>query len=225
MPRPIATRPRFSGRPLAVAATVFLTATLLAQAGVRFGDAVPAIIGPRDLEVLKDRLHLTRFSIIAAVHLGAVDGRELILAEPLSDEALEEVRQACEAGGFCPDPYGFVASRVRVVLLRDLKVETVLTVDDAAHDEEGPIFSPAGFGVPGRLIGWNGVADAASGHVALVLTPIVRIDDAPAEAGDPVPYTLAWDEERGRFALYECAIADDGTESCEFYRDEPDADH
>ena len=213
--------PRRSGRRFAVAAIAVLAATLL-DAGVRFGDAVPAMVRASDLEVLKDRLNLTRFSIIAAVRLGALDGRELIIAEPLSEEALEQVEKSCEADRFCPDPYGFVASRVRIVHLRERDVGTMVTVDTEARDAEGRIFAPASFDVPGLLIGWNGYAETASGHVVLVLTPIVRIDDDPVRAGGTVPFTLMWNEEMERFALYECAIEDDGGERCAFYRDDPE---
>lgn len=214
----------------AAAAPLLLAAVLAAglhgptssAAEVRFGDAVPAIVRPPDLEILKDRLKLTRFSVIAAVLRGSLDGRELIIAEPLAEEALALVEESCAADRFCPDPYGFVASRVRIVHLRDREVATILTVDGEARDREGRIFSPASFDLPGRLVGWNGVADAASGHVALVLTPIVRIDDQPVQAADPVPFSLAWDEESGRFALWECTTDEDDVETCAFYRDEPE---
>ncbi len=221
MHRGACSTPRRSGRRIAVAVIALLAATPL-DAGVRFGDAVPAIVRAPDLEVLKDRLNLTRFSVIAAIRLGALDGRELVIAEPLSEEALEHVEKSCEANRFCPAPYGFVASRVRIVHLRDRDVGTILTVDSEARDAQGRIFAPASFDVPGRLIGWNGYAEAAAGHVVLVLTPIVRIDDDLVSAGDPVPFTLMWDEEMERFALWECSIEDDGIERCAFYREEPE---
>jgi len=211
----------------AVAAAVLLVATLTAVTaplaeGVRYGDAVPGIVRPPDLEILKDRLNLTRFSVIAAVRLGSLDGRELIIAEPLPDEAIEQIEESCAEECFCPDPYGFVASRVHIVHLRDRNVATIVTVDEEARDAEGKIFAPSSFDVPGRLVGWNGYAEAASGHVAVVLTPIVRIGDEPARAGDPIPFTLEWDEKHERFALWECVTDEDDVETCEFYRDEPD---
>jgi hypothetical protein len=73
---------------------------------VRYGDAVQGVIHPSDLETIRQHLGLSRFSIIAAVRLGAVEGREVVLAELLSEETLERVANGCEAGGFCPDPRG-----------------------------------------------------------------------------------------------------------------------
>jgi hypothetical protein len=219
---------RFPIRRLAVAATLFLVATLVAvtapvAADVRYGDAVPGIVRAPDLEILKDRLNLTRFSVIAAVRLGSLDGRELIIAEPLPEEAIEQIEESCAEECFCPDPYGFVASRVRIVHLRDRDVTTILTVDGEARDAEGRIFAPSSFDVPGDLVGWNGYAEAASGHVVLNLTPIVQLDhDDPVRAGDPIPFTLMWDEREEHFALYECTVDEDDVETCEFYRDEPE---
>jgi len=204
-----------------ILAAAWISVSPPAAAGARFGDAVPGIVRPGDLEILKHRLDITRFSVIAAVHLGSLDGRELIIAEPLSEEAILQIEASCEAERFCVEETGFVASRVRIVHLRDRDVATILTVESEARDREGRIFAPSSFDLPGRLIGWNGHADAASGHLALVLTPIVQIDDDPVDAADPIPFTLMWDEEKGRFALYECSIDDDDVETCEFYRDEP----
>lgn len=219
---------RFPVRRIAPATLFFLAAlaavTSRGGAGVRFGDAVPAIVRAPDLEILKDRFHLTRFSVIAAVRLGSLDGRELVIAEPLPDEVLGRIEESCAAENFCPDPYGFVAARVRIVHLRDREVTTVVTVDGDARDARGKIFAPSTFGLPGRLVGWNGHAEAASGHVVLVLTPIVQVDDDPLRAGDSVPFTLLWDEGAERFALYECTVDEDGAETCEFYRDEPEVD-
>lgn len=208
------------------AALLLLTAPVTVKeqsAGdVRFGDAVPAIVRPGDLEVLKYRLNLTRFSVIAALRLGSLDGRELIVAEPLPEKTIEQIEESCAADRFCPDPYGFVASRIRIVHLRDRDVATVLTVTDEARDRQGRIFAPSSFDLPGRLVGWNGFADAATGHVVLVLAPIVQIDDQPVQAADPIPFTLMWDEEEERFALHECSVDEEDVETCGFYRDEPD---
>jgi hypothetical protein len=184
---------RFPRRRLAAAVAALLVATPAAMTaplaeGVRYGDAVPGIVRPPDLEILKDRLNLTRFSVIAAVRLGSLEGRELIIAEPLPEEAIEQIEESCAEECFCPDPYGFVASRVRIVHLRDRDVATILTVDGEARDAQGRIFAPSSFDLPGRLIGWNGYAEAASGHVVLVLTPIVRVDDDdPVRAADLRP--------------------------------------
>jgi len=189
---------------------------------VRYGDAVPGIVRPPDLEVLKLRLNLTRFSIIAAVRRGAFDGKELIIAEPLPEKVIGQIEESCAVERFCPDPYGFVASRIRIVHLRDRDVATILTVDGEVRDRQGRIFAPSSFDLPGRLVGWNGFADAATGHVALVLTPIVQIDDKPVQAADPIPFTLMWDENEERFALHECSVDEEEVEICEFYRDEPE---
>lgn len=210
-------------------AIVLLLTTLVimaaqAAAGVRYGDAVPAIVRPPDLEILKNSLNLERFSVIAAVRLGSLDGRELIIAEPLPEKAIEKIEESCAAERFCPDPYGFVASRIRIVHLRNRQVATVLSIDDAARDRHGRIFAPSSFDLPGRLVGWNGFAEAASGHVVLVLTPIVQIDEEPVQAADPIPFTLMWDEEEERFALWECVTDEEDVEICAFYRDEPEGE-
>jgi len=209
---------------LAAALATGLQGATPSAAGVRYGDAVPGIVRASDLEILKGRLRLDRFSVIAAVRLGSLDGRELIIAEPLSEEALALVEASCAGDRFCPDPYGFVAARVRIVHLRDRDVATVVTIDRETRDRHGRIFSLQSFDLPGRLIGWNGHAEAASGHVALVLTPIVQVDDDPVRAGDSIPFTLMWDEAGERFALWECTTDEDDVETCAFYRDEPEND-
>jgi hypothetical protein len=183
---------------------------------VRYGDAVPGIITRSDLERIRRQLDLARFSVIAAVHLGAVDGREAILAEPLSDETLAKVAAACEGGGFCPDPVGFVASRVRIVLLRDNTVTPVLLVEREARGARGRLFDPRDLGMEGRLLGWNGYAEAQAGHVALALTPIVEREDGRVDAGAEPPFLIRWNADAGRFQLYDCVAHPDEEAVCAF---------
>jgi hypothetical protein len=188
----------------------------LAAAGVRYGDAVPGIIKKSDLERIRRQLDLERFSVIAAVWLGAVDGREAIIAEPLSDETLAKVKGACEGGGFCPDPVGFVASRVRVVLLRDNLIEPVLRIDQEARGAHGRLFDLGELGTEGTLLGWNGYAEAFAGHVALALTPITERADGRVGAGADPPFLIRWNEDAGRFQLYDCVSDPDEGTVCAF---------
>lgn len=203
-------------------ATALLTALapVPVAAGVRYGDAVPGVIRPSDLERIKRVLRLDRFSVIAAVRLGAEDGREAIITEPLSDETLTKVKDACEAGGFCPDPVGFVATRVLIVVLRDKDVETMVTVQKDARGGRGRLVDLRGLGVEGEILGWNGRADASEGHVALSLTPITGTANGGAGAGLDPPLLIRFNPKTERFQLYDCMAGDDGGTICDF-REEP----
>jgi hypothetical protein len=187
-----------------------------ATAGVRYGDAVPGVIRPSDLERIKRVLHLDRFSVIAAVRLGAEDGREAIIAEPLPDETLKRVKDSCDAGGFCPDPLGFVAVRVLVVVLKDKDVETMVTVQKDARGARGRLADLRGLGVEGEILGWNGRADAADGHVALSLTPITGTENGRAGAGLDPPLLIRFNTKADRFQVYDCIAGDDGGTICDF---------
>ena len=54
-----------------------------ARAGVIYGDALPGVIRPSDLERIKRVLHLDRFSVIAAVRLPR-DASPATLAEEIA---------------------------------------------------------------------------------------------------------------------------------------------
>jgi len=209
--------PIFAG--LAVVAVLALG---LAAAGVKYGDAVPGVIHPSDFERIKLALRLERFSIIAAVRLGAAEGREAIIAEPLSEETLKKVKDACEAGGFCPDPVGFVASRVRVVLLQDKDVETVVTVQGDPRGARGRLVDLRDLGVAGEVLGWNGRADASDGHVALSLTPITAGGEGRVAAGLNPPLLLRFNVKRDRFQVFDCVAGDDGGAICDFLEEPGD---
>lgn len=204
----------------------FLLLAALAPAamhpGVKFGDAVPGIIRPSDLERIKRALHLERFSVIAAVRLGAEEGREAVIAEPLPDAALEKVKAACEAGGFCPDPVGFVGSRVRIVILDGADVVPVLTIGKEARGPGRRLVDLAGLGVAGDILGWNGRAEEANGHVALSLTPITESAGGRAGAGLDPPLLIRWNPKRDRFQAYDCVLEEDDTTRCDFQDELPD---
>ncbi len=184
--------------------------------GVKYGDAVPGIIRPADLERIKRVLHLERFSVIAAVRLGAEEGREAVIAEPLPDESLARVKAACEAGGFCPDPVGFVGSRVRIVILDGADVVPVLTIEKEARGPGRRLVDLGGLGVTGDILGWNGRAEGANGHVALSLTPITETAGGRAGAGLDPPLLIRWNPERDRFQAYDCVLEEDDTTRCDF---------
>jgi hypothetical protein len=208
-------------RPILISFSVLL---LLAPegpgAGVKYGDAVPAVIRPSDLERIERSLHLSRFSVIAAVRLGAEEGREAVIAEPLTDEALAKVKAACEAGGFCPDPVGFVAARVRIVVLDGPDVVPVATIEKEARCRGRRLVDLKRLGLQGEILGWNGRAEAANGHVALGLTPITESGDGRAGAGLDPPLLLRFNPDRGRFQAYDCVRSEDDTVRCGF-QDEP----
>jgi hypothetical protein len=187
-----------------------------ASAGVKFGDAVPGIIKGSDLERIKRILHLDRFSVVAAVWLGAADGREAIVIEPLSDVVLAKVKETCEAGGYCPDPVGFVASRVRVVLLQGRDVVEVMTAGVEVRGPRGRLFDLSEIGVEGQPLVWAGRAEAASGHVALVITPLVEKPGGRIGAGADPPFGLRWNEEAERFQLFDCVLDEEGETRCAF---------
>jgi len=187
-----------------------------ATAGVKYGDAVPGVIRPADIERIKRVLDLERFSIIAAVRLGAEEGREVVLAEPLPDETLKKVRDVCEAGGFCPDPVGFVASRVLILLLADKGVETVVTVGKEVLWARGRLVDLRALGVEGQILGWNGRADASEGHVALSLTPVTGREQEAIGAGLEPPLLIRFNPDRDRFQVYDCVAGDDGGPICDF---------
>jgi hypothetical protein len=191
-------------------------------AGVKFGDAVPAIVKAADLERIRRHLGLQRFSVIAAVLLGATEGRELVIAEPLSDETLSTIIEACEGGGFCPDPLGFLASRVRILVLRGTSVNAILHADREVRGTGGRLFDLDEYGVEGRLIGWNGWAEEASGHPSVALTPITVNQEGCVGIGADPPFTIQWNEGVRRFQLYECGLDEDGRMHCVFEDEIPD---
>jgi hypothetical protein len=199
---------------------LFLLVSTAVEPGVKYGDAVPAVIRPSDLERIQRVLHLARFSVIAAVRLGAEEGREAVIAEPLTDEALAKVKAACEAGGFCPDPVGFVAARVRIVVLDGPDVVPVVTIEKEAQYRGRRLVDLEGLGLGGNILGWNGRAEAANGHVALALTPITEIDGGRAGAGLDPPVLIRWNPDRNRFQTYDCVRAEDDAVRCGF-QDEP----
>jgi hypothetical protein len=193
-----------------------------AGAGVKYGDAVPGVVRPSDLERIKRALRLDRFSIIAAVRLGAEEGREVVVAEPLSDGTLKKVKDTCDAGGFCPDPVGFVASRVRIVLLRDADVETVVVVQAQVLGARGRLVDLRDLGVEGEILGWNGRPDASDGHIALSLTPITETGGGEVAAGLDPPLLVRFNPRRGRFQVFDC-VAGDGSEAvCDFVEEPGD---
>lgn len=185
-------------------------------AGVKFGDAVPAIVKRSDLDRIRRALNIERFSVIAAVLLGATDGRELLIAEPIPEAALDRIVKSCEAGGFCPDPLGFLASRVRVLLLRGAAVDTILIGDGEVRNSSGRLFNPDALGMVGRFIGWNGWAEEGEGHVSVVLSPITIDEEERVGIGADPPFTLRWNADVGRFQLFECRFGEQEGEECRF---------
>ena len=181
---------------------------------------MPGIVRPADIETIKRVLDLQRFSIIAAVRLGAEEGREVVLAEPLSDETLKKVREGCEAGGFCPDPVGFVASRVLIVLLADKGVETIVSVQKDVLGGRRRLVDLRALGVEGEILGWNGRAEASEGHVALSLTPVAGRDGTIGPGLEP-PLLIRFNPARDRFQVYDC-VAEDGSEPICGFRDGPE---
>jgi hypothetical protein len=185
-------------------------------AGVTYGDSVPGIIRPSDLGRIKLALHLDRFSVISAMRLGAEDGREVIVVEPLPDTILGKVKHACDGGGFCPDPDGFVASRVRIVLLLDRDVTTLVVVQKEALGPRGRLVDLRELGVAGDILGWSGRPDSADGHVALSLTPITGIEGEGVGAGLDPPLLIRFNPPAGRFQVYDCMAGEDGQAVCDF---------
>jgi hypothetical protein len=192
-----------------------------ARGGVKHGDAVGGIIKRSDLERIRGILHLDRFSILAAVWLGATAGREAVLAEPLPADALALVQASCDADGFCPDPTGFVAGRLRIILLQNRDVVEIVRVDAEARGGDRTLFDPRAFGMTGEFIGWAGRAEAYDGHVALALTPMTRFEDGGIGAGADPPFLIRWNDREERFQLYDCTLDEDGETRCGFVEDEP----
>jgi len=190
-----------------------------ARAGVIYGDAVPGVIRPSDLDRIRRVLHLDRFSVIAAVRLGAEDGREVVIAEPLPEEVLKRVAGSCEAGGVCPDPVGFICARVRIVLLQDKDIVPVVTIEKEIRGGGRLLVDLRDLGVPGEILGWSGRAEAASGHVALAVTPISGTIEGRIVTGAEPPLLIRWNTQRERFQFFDCAAAEDGSTRCDF-RDE-----
>lgn len=173
---------------------------------VKLGDAVPAIIRATDIERIKRVLGLDHFLIPAAVRLGATEGREAIVAEPLSAAALRRLADACEGGGPCPDPFGFVATRVRIVRLVAGGVDTLAVVESEPRGPRGRMTDMKTLGLTGAVVGWNGVAEAADGHVALRLVPLTAMeDDAPLGIGLAEPLYIRYDTKADRFRVYDCS--------------------
>ena len=204
---------------VAIPVLAVLAATA-ADPGVKYGDAVPAVIRPSDLERIERSLHLSRFSVIAAVRLGAEEGREAVIAEPLSDAALAKVKAACEAGGFCPDPVGFVAARVRIVVLDGPDVVSIVSIEKEAQCRGRRLIDLQRLGLEGEILGWNGRAEAANGHVALGLTPITETGDGRTGAGLEPPLLVRFNPDRNRFQAFDCVRTEDDTVRCDF-QDEP----
>jgi hypothetical protein len=190
-----------------------------AVAGVKYGDAVPGIVKRADFERIKSILGLGRFSLVAAVWLGAVDGREVVLVEPLDDETLKKLSGTCDTGGFCPDPTGFVASRVRILLLRDRDVIELVAAHQQVRGRHGRLFDLAEMGVAGEIAGWSGWPEASDGHVSVVLTPLTVTDDGGVAAAADPPFIIRWNEAAGRFQLYDCVLDEEDETRCGF-RDE-----
>jgi len=182
-----------------------LAAWFTARAGVKFGDAVPGVIKGADLARIKRALDLDRFSVIAAVRKETEEGREAVIAEALDARALALVKEACARGGFCPDRLGFIAVRVRIVLLRDNEVLTALLVDQEIRGSRGRLVDLRDVGTRGRIIGWSGWPEAAENHVALALTPIIETPGGRARAGSDGPLRVGWNEAVGRFQILACA--------------------
>ena len=185
-------------------------------AGVRLGDAVPGVIKGSDLERIRRQLGLEHFSVVAAVRLGAEEGREAILVEPLAERPLAMVKEACSHGAFCPDRFGFVGSRIRIVLLQNNDVLPLLSIDQEIRGSRGSLLSLRGVEAGGPLAGWSGWAEAAFGHVALVLTPFVEGPKGRVQSGAEQPIRIEWNEAAGRFQSYVCDEDDDGGASCVF---------
>ncbi|MGH9797655.1 MAG: hypothetical protein ACRD5D_05810, partial [Candidatus Polarisedimenticolia bacterium] len=192
-----------------------------AAAGVKYGDAVPGIVKRSDFERIKSILGLERFSLVAAVWLGAVDGREVVLVEPLADETLKKLTAACDRGDFCPDPTGFVASRVRILVLRDRDVIELVAADSQVRGRHGRLFDLEETGVTGAIAGWTGWPEAWENHVSVVLTPLTETGDGGIAAAADPPFILRWNEGAGRFQLYDCVLDKDDETHCGF-RDEAD---
>jgi hypothetical protein len=223
----------FRALSLPAAALLLLATATPGSAGVKYGDAVPAIITASDLTLIKRALDLDHFSVVAAVRLGAEEGREALVAEPLDKETLKLVEKACEAGGFCPDPLGFLASRVRIVLLQGSAVEVLLTADAQVRNQAGPLFEPKQKGIDRPIVAWNGRANEGSSHVAVDLLPVTRLekgagadggsaappgDETPGDVGlvTEAPFSIRWNDKAGRFQLYDCSRDERGRRQCGF---------
>lgn len=218
-PRP---RPRWSG-PLfmALALSIALPGSA-ARAGVKYGDAVPGIVKRSDFDRIRSVLNLDRFSVIAAVWLGATEGRELIIAEPLSDADLDRVKTSCEDGRFCPDPVGFVGARVRIVVLDDQDITESLRLDSEARNPKGHVADLDRILPEGRLLGWNGRASSWSDHTALEIAPILERTDGRIILGLDPPLTLRWNDAVGRFQFFDCWVDDAGETRCAFEEEAED---
>ncbi len=212
-----------------------------ASPGVRLGDAVPGVIKGADLERIKRQLDLDRFSVVAAVWLGATEGREAVVVEPLPDAAIARIKESCSRGAFCPDRFGFVGSRIRIVLLQNNDVLTSVTIDRQARGARGVLFDPLEFeggpaagdpaarigagdgaaaGSAPEFVGWSGWAEGVSGHVALVLTPIVGRTRGRLAAAGGSPFRIRWNEGNGHFERYDCVPDEEGDEDCAFAGEE-----
>src|SRR5260221_12245095 len=108
--------PQFPSR-AALAVLIAFAATDLAAAAVRLGDAVPGVIKKSDLARIKRQLDLEHFSVVAAVWLGATEGREAILVEPLADADLAKGSESCRTGPFFHDRLCVVAAAGRTGLI------------------------------------------------------------------------------------------------------------
>lgn len=175
-----------------------------ATGGVRLGDAVPGVIKKSDLARIKQQLDLERFSVVAAVWLGAGEGREAIIVEPLGEKELAKVAQSCKSGPFCPDRFGFVASRVRIVLLQNNDVQSIMVIDQEVHGERGRLLDLKTIHDRGAWVGWGGWAEAEAGHVALALMPVVESADARLHGASDDPVRIQWNGKTGRFQYLRC---------------------
>ena len=202
--------------PVTLAATATLGLTGQAAAGVRLGDAVPGVIKKSDLTRIKRQLDLDHFSVVAAVWLGATEGREAIIVEPLNENDLAKAAASCRTGPFCPDRLGFVASRVRVVLLQNNEVLPVLVIDQEVRGARGQLLDLKEIRDRGAWFGWGGWAEAQGGHVALALMPVVESKEGQLRGGAEDPIRIQWNDEAGRFQYLRCAETEGETPSCLF---------
>src|SRR5882724_760758 len=212
--------PRFVST-AALALLIAFGADGLAAAAVRLGDAVPGVIKKSDLARIKRQLDLEHFSVVAAVWLGATEGREAILVEPLADADLAKVAESCRTGPFCPDRLGFVASRVRIVLLQDNEVETILVVDQEIHAARGRLLDLKEIKARGAWFGWGGWAEAEAGHVALALMPVIESPDGQLHGASEAPVRIQWNEKAGRFQYLMCEEDLPGAPPCRFADETP----
>ncbi len=200
----------------ALVAAVALGTGGQAAGGVRLGDAVPGVIKKSDLARIKRRLDLEHFSVVAAVWLGASEGREAIIVEPLGEQDLAKVAESCKSGPFCPDRLGFVASRVRIVLLQNNDVQSIMVIDQEVRGARGRLLDLKQIHDRGAWVGWGGWAEAEAGHVALALMPMVESANGRLRGASDDPVRVQWNEKAGRFQYLRCAETEGEDAVCQF---------